>query len=275
MFDIEEIYYIKKDETEKYTSKLFDAESVLYINEEKAFEGVDYNIDEDGGILFPNKLNIGDILYMKHRPKEDVEKVFTKSPYNNKAIFHAFSKDTNLKFNHKYVMECYVRDIDNEDDNNYLKFTNTFVAKYNPYYSSVKKIRSDTGTLLGEVEDDVIARLIYSNSKEANEIAADGTFDDGVPGYAKNYVRYKTDIDICVAVYLSICGIAGERAKTLSDIKIERNVKIPYLEDMLKRFRELLKPNEDALIGPKVVASSFVKAKKYPYPINEARLFNR
>ena len=229
-------------------------------------------VEDDFGyfnIKFDDKLNPGDVLRLEY--KSNFEKVVTKNPYAKNSLYKMFGSKPRLKFNHTYDM---VVDIKHQE------IKSSIQVKYNPFYCTVKRIRQDTGTLLDNVSDEIISSIIYDNSKLAveklggeEEVANNSEFEKGAPGYVKNFVRYKTDLDLCYSIYLSKSGNAGTYSKKLGDLDVSNEIKLPYLKDMLSRFKELLKPNEELFNKDGDHVHAFVKAKKTSYPITQRRLF--
>lgn len=189
--------------------------------------------------------------------------IFSK---NNKvdSLFKAYGSES-LKHNHVYTFTACV------DGKN---FSTDFVTKLNPYYSSVDKIRKDTGGLLESVDDDVISYLIYLNSKNVYEVLKEKEVE-GIPNFAKQYVRYKTDMDLINAIYLTLSGKPGSTNKRIGIISVDKTMKIPFIKDMLYYFKDLCKKYEDMLdeLGEVSMAGSFVKAKETTYPITQRMSF--
>lgn len=237
----------------------------ISVNRNQLQKGLDYTISE--GILnFVNPLEVGDKIIIKASILDNV-KIVTKNSYSKDALFKVFSSDIKFKSNNRYN---FILNINSED------FSSSFSTKYDPFYCNVKTIRTDTGDLLNNVTDEQIAKVIYNNSKEALErLETLDEMPEKTPTYAKNYVRYKTDIDFCYSIYLSMSGKIGSFSKTIGDIKIDTTYKIPYLGDMLSRFKELLAPNQDILNnGLSGSASvSFVRAQKTQYPVSNRGVF--
>lgn len=264
-----EIRIIKKA-TDKHKTSVAIKPNFIKLNGEEVNPGM---VEDDYGyfsIEFDEKMKPGDVLYLEY--DSNFEKVITKNPYAKNSLYKIFGSKPRLKFNHTYDM---IVDIDGQEINSSIQ------VKYNPFYSTVKRIRQDTGTLLDNVSDEIIASIIYDNSKLVvdklggmEEVGNNSAFEKGAPSYVKNYVRYKTDIDLCYSIYLSKSGNAGAYTKKLGDLDVSNEIKIPYLSDMLSRFKELLRPNEEKLEGDDSNnVQAFVKAKKTEYPITNRRLF--
>lgn len=263
------VYEVKilKEEAEGYVTSTRLTPSVVKVNGEEIEYGITYNENKSNTILFTRTLMPGEIIQIEY--ETTLSKVVSKNPYSKNAIYPMFTSEVKFKFNHKY--EFFVK-----ADEDYMV---NFQSKYDPYYSTVDRVRTDTGGLLDNVRDEIIANVIYDNSKLVIEKlggqeAAEERMEEGVPMYVKNFVRYKTDIDLCYAIYLSKTGKIGSFKKKLGDLDVSNEVKLPYLNDMLSRFRELLKPNEDLVDGDSLdFTMGFVKAKQTAYPVASRGVF--
>lgn len=277
-----EIYIVKKDDFDTYevnntfgegfkkvtpsplNRKSKEANEVpnikVFVNDYELRFNQDYNV-EGNTLKFSNPLMTGDKITIKDSILNSV-KIVSKSSYDRNSLFKMYSDKVKLRYNHTYKMIMSVLETDYEL---------SFMTKYDPFYAAVDKIRLDTGDMLEHTSDEQIAKVIYSNSKDALQLLGEDV--DVVPKYAKNYVRYKTDIDLCYALYLSMTGKVGSYSKRVGDITIESSTKLPFLKDMIGRFKELLKPNEDLMNSEDVGVLSFVKAKKSEYPVSNRGVF--
>lgn len=279
---IYEIYIVKEENFTRYRfvndmicKKINNSkgEFEITVNNKSLIENNDYFIE--GRELFLSiPLLVGDKIIIKDSISNDV-KVITKNSYSNNALFKYYSSNTKFKNNQKYTFALAF----NKDKHSF-----SFMSKYDPFYSPIDKIRMDTGDLLNSVSDSHIAKIIHNNSKialEKLEVAIEAgnkesTVLTKIPTYVKDYVRYKTNIDFCYSIYLSMSGKIGTVSKTIGDIKIDTTYKIPYLGDMLSRFKELLAPNQDLLNSGAVSTStvaSFVKAQNTTYPVSNRGVF--
>lgn len=202
-------------------------------------------------------------------------KVVSASP-NVKTLFKRTSNNDNLIFNNKY--EAYL-ELDGE------KFISRFYSKLDPLYASVSDVRMDTGTLLEEYSDFVINNCIHKNSILAYEYLQNSNSDDDysfesdteitVTTAAKQYVRYKTDLDLVNAKYLSIVGNYGTVTKKISSLDISYEQELPELADMLSYFKDKVKEYEDELkVGSTTsIAVDFVRSSSNDYPIDSRNSF--
>lgn len=273
---VHEVYIVKEDNFTRYSLAndmlCRGNELEVLVNNKSLIKDKDYSID-DRELFFLIPLISGDKIIIKDSISNDV-KIVTKNSYSKNALFKYYSSETKFKSNQKYAFTLVV---DGEE------YTSTFMSKYDPFYSSIDKVRMDTGDLLVNVTDYQIAKIIHLNSKWALEkletsVEAGNNEDtvlEKIPTYAKNYARYKTSIDFCYSIYLSMSGKIGTVSKTIGDIKIDTTYKIPYLGDMLSRFKELLAPNQDLLNNEasSSMAVSFVKGQSTTYPVSNRGVF--
>lgn len=202
-------------------------------------------------------------------------KVYSVVP-NAPALFNKYAEEDGLISNNIYEASL---ELDN------VEYKSKFLSKIEPLYSSVNIIRSDTGTLLEEYTDFMITNCINRNSILAYEILENSVDEDDYYGSssgeveitsaAKQFVRYKTDLDLVNAKYLSIVGNLGTNKKKISSLDIETTQDLPELEDMLSYFREKVKEYEDELkLGATTsIAVSFVKANNSNYPVDSRNSF--
>lgn len=271
MRTLHEIYIVKNEDFTAYEIispiELIEVYNnvLVFINNNELNVDIDYTLS-DGVLYFTNHLAVGDKIIIKASILDNV-KLITKNSYSKDSLFKVFSSNIKFKSNHKYDFTLSVGD---------EIFSSSFLTKFDPFYTTVKIIRTDTGDLLNGVSDEQISRVIYSNSKYVLEkLELLDEMPEKLPTYAKNYARYKTDIDFCYSIYLSMSGRIGSFSKKIGDIQIDTTYKLPYLSDMLSRFKELLLPNQDLVNnGSGLSAStSFIRAKGSEYPVTNRGVF--
>lgn len=241
----------------------------ILVNGVELKNNIDYYIDVNNNMLLVNPLNVGDKLEI-HDTISGEHPIVTKNSYNPNALVKLFSADQKFKYNQEYSFSLSI-----EDEGEVKTFTQTFQSQYDPYYSNIKNIRLDTGDLLDGVTDAQIAKLVYKWSKDAYTILDDDNRLEEITTYkyVQNYVRYKADIDLCYAIYVTISGKYGTIIKEIGNVKVQREIKLPYIEQMIARFRELLKPNEELLLGDDSMVVSFVKGSATEYPVSDRGVF--
>jgi hypothetical protein len=153
------------------------------------------------------------------------------------------------------------------------EFETSFTSKYNPLYSNVRIIRGDYKELFAGHSDDEINMLIYQNSLNAIELAnpaIDPT--DTIPTYVKQYVRYKTELDLITDIAMTQSVNVGEDAKTLDNMTIQKTRYAPNIAAMLKVAKERLAAWESLLYGMVARPTGAVRAGGTDFPLN-ARIF--
>lgn len=259
-----DVYIVKVDKSKTYTLvnplALKADEFSVYVNDYELTNGNEYK-NQNNVLTFTNPLEIGDKIQIEYSISDTV-KIVTKNAYDKNSLYKIFSSNAKLKFNHTYNFSL---NIEKET------FSSKFYSKHDPFYTTIKKIRMDTGDLLDHATDYQIAQLIYLHSKDVQDTLGDSSSE--IPVYATNVVRYQTDIDLCWQIYLSISGKYGVFKKKIGTIEVDQEVKLPYIETMIKRFKELLKPNEELLNGDNTTTASFVRAGNTTYTVTNRGVF--
>lgn len=241
----------------------FDEGSVVVL------DGIDYQVINENTVQVSKKYNGRMLLISYSYSCDENISVITNNP-REKSLYKSYSNGEYILENNKYTVSL---DLDNE------KLENVIYSKMNPFYSTVSKIRNDTGDLLQEYSDDIISKFIYSNSVIAFELLGydEETEEDEIEitNAAKQYVRYKSDLDLVNAVYLSIVNKYGVTKKQLSSLSIEYNSKLPILDDMLKYFKDKVNEYEDELMNGSgnITVVSAVRAGNTTYPIDSRNSF--
>lgn len=243
-----------------------DLEFNVNINEEDLIPFEDYYV-YDNKIIFNEPVEIGSIIQIADNVNKT--KIITKNSYNKNALLHVFSAEQKLKYNNSYSFKLNI----NEEE-----FETYFESQFDPYYSSVKKIREDLGSMINGVKDGQIAKLIFEHSKEVFYVLTNNGSEDDLTDikklmYPQNIVRYKTDIDLCWLLYYAVSGKYGTISKKIENIEIEKQTKLPYIETMLKRFQDALKELEDQLNNGTGTILSFTKGGDTKYTVSDRGVF--
>lgn len=170
------------------------------------------------------------------------------------AIFKKYSEENLLKKNNKYIFNV---KIDNED------ITSVFYSAVSPLLTTVKIIRSEIGEFIPDYTDQQIIDVIYNNSIDliakldeiaqsedeedktvTYEVDEDGNYTFSNPRAIKQYMIAKTCIDLIYSKYFGISYNYGSIKKNIGDIDIEKSVKLPYIDNLLSKYKKML---EDAL----------------------------
>lgn len=222
--------------------------------------------EDDLTVVFTNPVREGSLLTVAF--KTQAKKALTRRLVPMQELYPLYTSELTLATNTTYD---YILHLKGE------VFSKKYRTKYDPYYTTIKTIRNDTGSLLKSIKDDGIDKLIHENSLVVEDLLGDRlegefTVDGKVTLPVSNYVRYKTDIDIVNAIYLSMCGRYGKFDKMLGTLEVSNDYKLPELEDMLARFKELLKLYEDAFKGPDTPLS-FRKSSSNEYTVIQRGIF--
>lgn len=263
-----------------------DKISVLLNDEQTSFniEQVD-ETDEEGNITntyeavrVSNPLTQDDLLNVLITKESNTLSVLTSANVNKpNTLFNKYQpKDATGKLlqNNRYLIHL---NIDGEI------IESSFRTKPNPMFATVKQIKEDIGEFIPDYTDEYIESVIYQKSmnvidlidtlKNQDDPIENVTYDTeaGTGTYitsdkaVKNWVRYATDIQLIYAKYFGISYNYGSIKKTIGDITVERNTKLPYIDQLLDWLKKAF-DEADAIIRGINVVASFVKAKtQYSY----------
>lgn len=239
---------------------------VVYVNGIRHIPGEHFTKINSHTIEFKEYLLLGDVILVSSGTNDLLENIdYTLVGNKKDSLFKRYGKEQRLKYNHLYKV-----DIKLSGENYSFEFS----SRYSPLYQKVKNIRMDLLDVIDNVTDEQINYTIWQNSILANEMAENEVDEDNPAFYVKQWVRYKTEIDIIYAIYLAISGKFGSVSKKLGAMTIDRKYRIPFLKDMLDELKDKLKPFEDKLMGVKVAGTPARKAGGNDYPIgNERRSF--
>lgn len=269
--------YIAYDKQQRFTipKPYVEGGITVHLNGSHVSNGkdLDYVEVDNYTISFNAPLNEGDIVVIEslyNNPKVSID-VIGNNNYNPNTIFKKYGSIEKLKFNSKYNMCIKIKD-------DYVNWS--FYSKLNPMLTTINKIRLDTGDLLENVPDVTIMKVIYLNSKEAvdlyESLEDDSTSDSTSTSYPKilnTWTRYRTDMDLIHAVYLTISGKYGTAAKKVGVIDISQTIKLPYINEMLSRFKQKFEQANEALKPNSNAPQKFVRAGNTDYPVNERMSF--
>jgi hypothetical protein len=95
-----------------------------------------------------------------------------------------------------------------------------FTTQMDPMYSSVEVMRLNLGSLIADVPDDTLNRIICENGRYALLIYKYDVRDTGVPWYLPKFVECKSKLDALNAQFLGMGAIGGR--KVLADFTVDR-----------------------------------------------------
>ena len=183
-----------------------------------------------------------------------------------------------MNFNNRYKVRITI-------DNEPIEWS--FSSVLTPYWTTIKKIQEDIGEFIPGFTDEYIASMIHRNSlellhriQEAEEANSEGLNEAAVEAtvanvdgeyentsrLVNNWVRYKTEIDLIYARYYGISFQYGTKEKSVGDIKIRNERKLPYIDNLLDKLNGYLKDTENKIFGSMNFAAVFQKGKtNYDY----------
>ena len=240
-------------------------------------EDRDYlTVQDTGKVIFNRPLSEGDIVSVISNVasnKINLEIVSSGRADKPNALYKKYGTVKRLKENNKYEVHiCLGKEL----------FSWTFVSKLTPLFVSSKKIWEDIGEFIEGFTEEYINSMLYRNSVEvvelidelANqddavenvtyEVDADGNYTTNYRA-VKNWVRYKTEIDLIYARYYGISYRYGSIRKEVGDISIQKDTKLPYIDNLLDRAKDQWDEADAAIRGVNVVASAIKAGTNYSY----------
>ena len=240
-------------------------------------EDKDYlTVQDTGKVIFNEPLSEGDIVSVISTVasnKINLEIISSGKADKPNALYKKYGTVKRLKPNNVYEVHlCLDKDI--------IKWN--FVSHLNPLFVSSKKIWEDIGEFIEGFTERYINSMLYRNSVEvielidelANqeeaienvtyEINEDG---DYITTYRaiKNWVKFKTEIELVMARYYGISYRYGSIRKEVGDISIEKSTKLPYIDNLLDRLKDQFEEADKVIRGLNTVASAIKGGDNYSY----------
>lgn len=272
-YSINETITTKQDQNYIRINKPFinDITSVFVNGNLKAFgEDKDYTTIQDTGKIFFNEpLNENDIVQVVSNvlsPSINIEVVASGHADRKNTLFRKYSSEKRIKLNNIYNISLCI-------DKEFVDWS--FASQLSPMFATVKQVRNQIGDFIKTIEDDQINEINYKNSIEVIELIdqlanqddpvenvtyeqnSDGIYDTTYRA-VKNWVLYKSCIDLIYYIYYGIAINYGSIKKQIGDITIEKSTKLPYLDQLLDRLKDLWDDADAEIKGINFVAS-FVK----------------
>ena len=240
-------------------------------------EDKDYlTVQDTGKVIFHSPLDEGDIVSVISNVasnKVNLEIVSTGRADKPNALYKKYGTVKRLKENNKYEVQiCIGKEI----------FKWNFVSKLNPLFVSSKKIWEDIGEFIEGFTEEYINSMIYRNSVEVIELIdelanqdeavenvtyetdSDGNYTT-VNRAVRNWVKFKTEIDLVMARYYGISYRYGSIRKEVGDISIEKSTKLPYIDNLLDRLKDQFEEADNTIRGINIVASGVKAIDNYTY----------
>lgn len=240
-------------------------------------EDKDYlTVQDTGKVIFNKPLSEGDIVSVISTVasnKINLEIVSSGKADKPNALYKKYGTVKRLKPNNVYEVQlCLDKDI--------VKWN--FVSHLNPLFVSSKKIWEDIGEFIEGFTERYINSMLYRNSVEvielidelANqeeavenvtyEINEDGDYTTAYRAI-KNWVKFKTEIELVMARYYGISYRYGSIRKEVGDISIEKSTKLPYIDNLLDRLKDQFEEADKVIRGLNTVASAIKGGDNYSY----------
>lgn len=240
-------------------------------------EQEDYlTVQDTGKVIFNEPLNEGDIVSVVSNvasQKINLEIVSPGRADKPNALYKKYGTVKRLKENNKYEVQiCLNKEI----------YKWHFITKLTPLFVNSKKIWEDIGEFIEGFTEEYINSMLYRNSVEvielidelanADEAIENVTYEKDEDGNyitnsraIKNWVRYKTEIDLVMARYFGISYRYGSVRKEVGDIAIEKSTKLPYIDNLLDRLKDQFEEADNTIRGTNIVASGVKAITNYKY----------
>jgi hypothetical protein len=227
---------------------------------------------DDNGInkiqLISDSLNLTDYIVLEMQ--SDIQNVVG----DRDSIFKRYGASLRFKNNNMYTGQINIPGVDNIE----IKFT----SRYSPFYCTNKSVKNDIDHLV-TIPDDDINYLIYEhsyrtliklkgNGDETTDLPTPTELSNPktIPYNIQQYVRYSVEYDIIYNAWLKMSKDYGSVSKKLAELVIEKNVKLPDLDDYLRGIKEKL--SQFKLSGVGNAISTFIKGNTASaYPLTSPR----
>lgn len=240
-------------------------------------EDKDYlTVQDTGKVIFNEPLSEGDIVSVISTvasKKINLEIVSSGKADKPNALYKKYGTVKRLKPNNVYEIHLCL-------DKNIIKWN--FVSHLNPLFVSSKKIWEDIGEFIEGFTERYINSMLYRNSVEVIELIDElanqeeaienvtyETNEDGdyTTTYraVKNWVKFKTEIELVMARYYGISYRYGSIRKEVGDISIEKSTKLPYIDNLLDRLKDQFEEADKVIRGLNTVASAIKGGDNYSY----------
>lgn len=240
-------------------------------------EDKDYlTVQDTGKVIFNNPLNENDMVSIISNiasKRINLEIISSGKADKPNALYKKYGTVKRLKENNKYEIQiCIDKDI----------YKWNFISKLNPLFVSSKKIWEDIGEFIEGFTEEYINSMIYRNSVEVIELIDElANSDDAIENVTyekdadgnytttsraiKNWVKYKTELQLVMARYYGISYKYGSVRKEIGDISIEKSTKLPYIDNLLDGLKDQFEEADNAIRGINIVASGVKAITNYSY----------
>lgn len=248
----------------------------VFLNGELVSMGKDADyvtLPDTGRIAFNTPLTEGDsvsVVSVAQDSRLSLEVISRNSKSKREALFKKYGDERKLAYNNVYEVNIVI----NGEPVNWK-----FESKRSPFFASVKEIFMDIGEFIEGYTEKQVSDFIYSNSMQVCELIDSLAANDiNNVSYTviedlyetndravKNWVKYKTETDLIYARYYGISNRYGSIKKEIGDIKVEKSVKLPYIDNLLKRILDWYDEADQEIRGVNSVVSFIKAGNKYKY----------
>lgn len=264
------IYFCENGQRDIRLDSPYESDSLLiYLNGKLSVIDEDYVETDTQTITFLYNLSSSDVVITQRKSAFNLN-ISVINDSSKASLYKKYGAEDTLIANQKYTFSL---------KHGNQEFSTTFFTRLSPYYSTVTLIRTDLGDVISYIPDDRIMLLIHNNSINAEQIASEDNLElleteEKTPYVFKQYVRYRTELDLMMAVYLAVSGQQGSVNKILGELEIKRDTTLGSLDlkTMLDDLKKKLKEWETLLRGTtNTLAASAVRAGKESYPLYNPR----
>jgi hypothetical protein len=248
----------------------------VYLNGILAVPGTDYVEVDQFKIQFLYQLSSQDVVVTQHQVYFSDKLVEVIS--DTKGLFSRYGTGDRLLNNQKYTAIF---------NYNGQTFQTTFYTKMSPLFTSLPVIKNDMADAFDSFDEYKLLLQIYLNSVLALNIAGEDQLKEiqdalnngtQLPYYAKQFVRYRTELDMMLAIYFSLSGRSGvSERKQLGELTVDRSnrfVATMNIEPLLAELKTKVATWEKILRGNKSkspVRSAVRGGSSNPYPLTSPR----
>ncbi len=242
----------------------------VYINGVFAVLGQDYIELDPITIRFNYQLSSSDVIITKHTNVTN-QKVTVINDTPKPSLYKKYGEAQTLLPNQKYTLKFVQGD---------QEFEAVFYTLLDPFYSTYEIISMDLGEIVDAIPKDRIQLLIHNNSILSQNIASEENLsllesEEKTPFVFRQYVRYRTELDILMNRFLTSSLDQGRVKKMLGELEIEREGKFSLadVKGLIGDLKKKLADAEKALIGvqTRTIAASAVRGGADSYPLATPR----
>lgn len=255
---VQDIYIPKDGQKIIYLSRPYNPGSIrVLVNGDEAIVDEEYREAKES-IEFLYELNSMDYVVVE-------QEIEFRRP-NPRVIGDAFKKtgdENRLMPNQRYDVKLSYQD---------QEFSYSFWTELSPLFTSVPIIRGDLGSVIDGIADSAIQFQIYQNSVLATQIAETPINpEEELPLYVKQYVRYRTELDLLNAMFFAIAGKSGSDKKILGQMEVTRYYKVEDVSKLIADIQNKLRGPETELRGLRMVAGAVRGGNNAAYPLTSPR----